>query len=83
MDGILRWVFTCFILVLMKTLAEVLNVIPQLKLSSWFFSVSTQVLSHLLLFAQTPFGYSRKDVLLIGLGVTVLGVGLKSGLEVP
>ncbi|KAK1318244.1 hypothetical protein QJS10_CPB04g00523 [Acorus calamus] len=28
-----------------------------------------------------PFGYSRKDVLLIGLGVTVIGVGLKSGLE--
>lgn len=30
---------------------------------------------------QTPFGYTRKDVLLIGLGVTVLGFGLKSGLE--
>ncbi|GFQ05360.1 hypothetical protein PHJA_002680100, partial [Phtheirospermum japonicum] len=30
---------------------------------------------------KTPFGYSRKDVLLIGLGVTVAGVGLKSGLE--
>ncbi|KAI4365809.1 hypothetical protein MLD38_021764 [Melastoma candidum] len=30
---------------------------------------------------KTPFGYTRKDVLLIGLGVTVLGVGLKSGLE--
>ncbi|KAL5748757.1 hypothetical protein ACOSQ2_026054 [Xanthoceras sorbifolium] len=30
---------------------------------------------------KTPFGYSRKDVLLIGLGITVLGVGLKSGLE--
>ncbi|KAG5604286.1 hypothetical protein H5410_025778 [Solanum commersonii] len=29
----------------------------------------------------TPFGYTRKDVLLIGLGVTLLGVGLKSGLE--
>ncbi|KAG8484140.1 hypothetical protein CXB51_022947 [Gossypium anomalum] len=29
----------------------------------------------------TPFGYTRKDVLLIGLGVTVAGVGLKSGLE--
>ncbi|EXB61735.1 hypothetical protein L484_008803 [Morus notabilis] len=29
----------------------------------------------------TPFGYNRKDVLLIGLGVTVLGIGLKSGLE--
>ncbi|KAL6009783.1 hypothetical protein ACLOJK_000212 [Asimina triloba] len=28
-----------------------------------------------------PFGYKRKDVLLIGLGVTVIGVGLKSGLE--
>lgn len=32
---------------------------------------------------KTPFGYTRKDVLLIGLGVTVLGIGLKSGLEVP
>lgn len=31
---------------------------------------------------KTPFGYSRKDVLLIGLGLTVAGVGLKSGLEV-
>ncbi|KAL5539456.1 hypothetical protein UlMin_044615 [Ulmus minor] len=31
--------------------------------------------------AKTPFGYSRKDVLLIGVGVTVLGIGLKSGLE--
>ncbi|KAK3406092.1 hypothetical protein EUGRSUZ_K02276 [Eucalyptus grandis] len=31
--------------------------------------------------SNAPFGYSRKDVLLIGLGVTVLGVGLKSGLE--
>ncbi|XP_028805471.1 uncharacterized protein LOC114760381 [Neltuma alba] len=30
---------------------------------------------------KTPFGYTRKDVLLIGLGVTVLGIGLKSGLE--
>uniref|UniRef100_A0A1D1XYT1 Cytochrome oxidase assembly protein 3, mitochondrial n=1 Tax=Anthurium amnicola TaxID=1678845 RepID=A0A1D1XYT1_9ARAE len=31
--------------------------------------------------SKTPFGYTRKDVLLIGLGVTVIGVGLKSGLE--
>lgn len=31
--------------------------------------------------AKAPFGYTRKDVLLIGLGVTVFGVGLKSGLE--
>lgn len=31
---------------------------------------------------QTPFGYTRKDVLLIGLGVTVAGIALKSGLEV-
>lgn len=30
---------------------------------------------------STPFGYTRKDVLLIGLGVTLLGYGLKSGLE--
>ncbi|XP_022134582.1 uncharacterized protein LOC111006814 [Momordica charantia] len=30
---------------------------------------------------QTPFGYTRKDVLFIGLGVTILGFGLKSGLE--
>ncbi|KAL3570743.1 hypothetical protein D5086_027992 [Populus alba] len=30
---------------------------------------------------KTPFGYTRKDVLLIGLGVTVLGIGLESGLE--
>ncbi|XP_022735569.1 uncharacterized protein LOC111288881 isoform X1 [Durio zibethinus] len=30
---------------------------------------------------KTPFGYTRKDVLLIGLGVTLAGVGLKSGLE--
>ncbi|PKA63073.1 hypothetical protein AXF42_Ash007869 [Apostasia shenzhenica] len=30
---------------------------------------------------KAPFGYTRKDVLLIGLGVTVIGVGLKSGLE--
>ncbi|XP_054808045.1 uncharacterized protein LOC129310198 [Prosopis cineraria] len=30
---------------------------------------------------KTPFGYTRKDVLLIGLGVTVLGIALKSGLE--
>jgi len=32
---------------------------------------------------KTPFGYTRKDVLLIGLGITLLGIGLKSGLEVP
>ncbi|PIA53257.1 hypothetical protein AQUCO_00900083v1 [Aquilegia coerulea] len=31
--------------------------------------------------SPVPFGYSRKDVLLIGVGVTVLGIGLKSGLE--
>ncbi|KAL5707752.1 hypothetical protein ACHQM5_018614 [Ranunculus cassubicifolius] len=31
--------------------------------------------------AKVPFGYSRKDVLLIGVGVTLLGIGLKSGLE--
>ncbi|CAA7051308.1 unnamed protein product [Microthlaspi erraticum] len=30
---------------------------------------------------KTPFGYTRKDVLLIGVGVTALGVGLESGLE--
>ncbi|XP_038979982.1 uncharacterized protein LOC103709114 [Phoenix dactylifera] len=30
---------------------------------------------------KVPFGYTRKDVLLIGLGVTVLGVGLRYGLE--
>ncbi|KAK8926270.1 hypothetical protein KSP39_PZI018136 [Platanthera zijinensis] len=30
---------------------------------------------------KVPFGYTRKDVLLIGVGLTVLGVGLKSGLE--
>ncbi|KAL3818604.1 hypothetical protein ACJIZ3_004509 [Penstemon smallii] len=30
---------------------------------------------------KTPFGYSRKDVILIGLGVTFAGIGLKSGLE--
>ncbi|XP_052180733.1 uncharacterized protein LOC127793948 isoform X2 [Diospyros lotus] len=30
---------------------------------------------------KTPFGYTRKDVLLIGLGVTIAGIGLKSGLE--
>lgn len=30
---------------------------------------------------KTPFGYSRKDVLLIGLGVTVFGYALKTGLE--
>lgn len=32
--------------------------------------------------SQTPFGYTRKDVLLIGVGVTLLGYGLKYGLEV-
>ncbi|GFZ07648.1 transmembrane protein [Actinidia rufa] len=38
--------------------------------------------SHNLLFVlQTPFGYTRKDVLLIGLGVTIAGIGLESGLE--
>ncbi|KMZ75802.1 hypothetical protein ZOSMA_10G00700 [Zostera marina] len=31
--------------------------------------------------AKVPFGYTRKDVLLIGLGVTALGIGLESGLE--
>ena len=31
---------------------------------------------------QKSFGYSRKDVLLIGLGVTAIGIGLKYGLEV-
>ncbi|XP_050377948.1 uncharacterized protein LOC126795160 isoform X2 [Argentina anserina] len=30
---------------------------------------------------QKSFGYSRKDVILIGVGVTVIGIGLKSGLE--
>ncbi|XP_076885021.1 uncharacterized protein LOC143534404 [Bidens hawaiensis] len=30
---------------------------------------------------KVPFGYNRKDVILIGLGVTFLGIGLKSGLE--
>ncbi|CAK9158643.1 unnamed protein product [Ilex paraguariensis] len=30
---------------------------------------------------KVPFGYSRKDVLLIGLGVTIAGYGLKTGLE--
>lgn len=30
---------------------------------------------------KKEFGYNRKDVLLIGVGVTLLGYGLKSGLE--
>ncbi|TKW36712.1 hypothetical protein SEVIR_1G000100v4 [Setaria viridis] len=30
---------------------------------------------------KAPFGYTRKDVLLIGVGVTAFGVGLKYGLE--
>nr|XP_043614309.1 uncharacterized protein LOC122586382 [Erigeron canadensis] len=30
---------------------------------------------------KVPFGYSRKDVIFIGLGVTFIGIGLKSGLE--
>ncbi|CAA2993411.1 uncharacterized protein LOC111401413 isoform X1 [Olea europaea subsp. europaea] len=30
---------------------------------------------------KTPFGYTRKDVLLIGLGVTLAGIGLERGLE--
>ncbi|KAI5083983.1 hypothetical protein GOP47_0000152 [Adiantum capillus-veneris] len=30
---------------------------------------------------KPPFGYTRKDVLLIGLGLTLTGVGLKYGLE--
>lgn len=30
---------------------------------------------------KTPFGYTRKDVLLIGLGLTAFGFGLESGLE--
>ncbi|KAH9609847.1 hypothetical protein KSS87_021445 [Heliosperma pusillum] len=30
---------------------------------------------------KAPFGYTRKDVILIGVGVTAIGVGLKSGLE--
>ncbi|KAF5730297.1 hypothetical protein HS088_TW20G00670 [Tripterygium wilfordii] len=31
--------------------------------------------------AKAPFGYTRKDVILIGIGLTVFGIGLKSGLE--
>lgn len=34
------------------------------------------------LWGQIPFGYTRKDVILIGVGITALGVGLKYGLEV-
>ncbi|KAL6614316.1 hypothetical protein ACP70R_036586 [Stipagrostis hirtigluma subsp. patula] len=30
---------------------------------------------------KAPFGYTRKDVLLIGVGVTAFGYGLKAGLE--
>lgn len=30
---------------------------------------------------KVPFGYTRKDVLLIGVGLTVFGIGLESGLE--
>ena len=42
------------------------------------------MLHNFFLFLQRkPFGYTRKDVLLIGVGVTVIGVGLKTGLEVP
>lgn len=38
--------------------------------------------SYRLFLLQTPFGYTRKDVILIGVGLTAVGVGLKSGLEV-
>lgn len=30
---------------------------------------------------KTPFGYTRKDVILIGVGITAFGYGLKYGLE--
>ncbi|CAN1180241.1 hypothetical protein LINPERHAP2_LOCUS34667 [Linum perenne] len=30
---------------------------------------------------KTPFGYTRKDVILIGVGLILLGYGMKSGLE--
>ncbi|EFJ21764.1 hypothetical protein SELMODRAFT_176005 [Selaginella moellendorffii] len=30
---------------------------------------------------KPAFGYTRKDVLLIGIGITIFGFGLKSGLE--
>lgn len=46
----------------------------------WGFKFSP---SQCLYIMQIPFGYTRKDVLLIGLGITALGVGLKYGLEVP
>ncbi|GJR48875.1 inactive receptor-like protein kinase [Tanacetum coccineum] len=36
---------------------------------------------HLIMLITVPFGYSRKDVIFIGLGVTLFGIGLKSGLE--
>lgn len=45
----------------------------------WGFKFSP---SHCFYTMQIPFGYTRKDVLLIGLGITALGVGLKYGLEV-
>ncbi|GLJ14488.1 hypothetical protein SUGI_0234280 [Cryptomeria japonica] len=45
------------------------------------FSVQGETDSNSSVQEKAPFGYTRKDVLLIGLGVTVLGFGLKYGLE--
>lgn len=52
--------------------------------STYFFMNYQCILSYVsdVFIMQTPFGYTRKDVLLIGLGVTVAGYGLKGGLEV-
>lgn len=57
------------------------NCVNDVKCMKWFNQIRDKHLAHIFL-VQTPFGYTRKDVLLIGLGVTLLGVGLKSGLEV-
>lgn len=37
---------------------------------------------HTLLTLQTPFGYTRKDVIVLGVGVIAAGFALKYGLEV-
>ncbi|PIN01272.1 hypothetical protein CDL12_26219 [Handroanthus impetiginosus] len=59
------------------TLKKLLSTVPRCSGSSNLSSDKDESSNQ----EKAPFGYTRKDVLLIGLGLTVAGIGLKSGLE--
>ncbi|KAJ9557639.1 hypothetical protein OSB04_012253 [Centaurea solstitialis] len=71
----------CYTLLLSNFLHVESHITLDITINCYFFLLRPCCILPPCQIKKVPFGYSRKDVLFIGLGVTFFGVGLKSGLE--